>query len=120
MLLRWRGRKGREHQGRGLLGFTRIYCSQQQASGTQDGSGGEGGGCRTRTAFRDSLSPSGLLVSQFPQIKTSMTLDLTSPSPRNHFPYLQFPACHGKMEYSHIPLSVVPLPLRPRNSSSTT
>lgn len=42
MLLRWRGRKGWGHQG--LLGFTRIYCSQQQASGTPDGSGVEGEG----------------------------------------------------------------------------
>ena len=37
-------------------GFTRIYCSQQQASGTQDDSGVEGGGRRARTTFRDSPS----------------------------------------------------------------
>lgn len=75
---------------------------------------------QNKGGFRDSLSPRGPLVSQVPQMKTSMTLDLTSPSPRNHFPYPQFPACHGEMEYCHIPLSVVPLPLRPRNSSPTT
>lgn len=55
--------------------FTRIYCSQQQASGTQDDSGVEGGGCRARTTFRYSPSLRRPLDSQFPHIRTSMALE---------------------------------------------
>lgn len=55
--------------------FTRIYCSQQQASGTQDDSGVEGGGCRQGQLFRVSTSVGKPLDSQSPHIKASMALE---------------------------------------------